>query len=123
MLETCASSDLAFLLIIYFLVIAGFNTNIGFLVSLPEKGKSLTVAKEALLRFDMDNQGTVFHNGVALTLLDAEQTITDASGRNPNLALLLSIDGKAPWQNVVLFTELAQKLSVSTFSFTMKEEQ
>ena len=119
--ETCASSDLAFLLIIYFLVIAGFNINMGFLMNLPERGSTRLVLRDDLMRFDMDGAGTIFYRGASLSLPAAEEEIRAAVEGNPNLAVILSIDGKAPWQQVVLFVELAQKLEVDTFSFNLRE--
>jgi len=117
--ETCAASDLAFLLIIYFLVIAGFNINTGFLVSLPERGAARIIPREDIMRFDMDAGGNIFYRGALMGLPSAEQEIRAAIAVNPGLAVLLSIDGKAPWQQVVHFVELAQKLQVQTFSFNM----
>jgi len=120
--ETCAASDLAFLLIIYFLVIAGFNVNIGFLVNLPERGSVRIIPREDLMRFDMDSGGTVFFQGQAVSIPAAEREIRAAIAENPGMAVVLSIDGKAPWQQVVFFVELAQKLQVQTFSFSMRGE-
>ena len=120
--ETCAASDLAFLLIIYFLVIAGFNVNVGFLVNLPERGASRIIPREDLMRFDMDSGGTLFYRGAAMSIPAAEREIRAAIAQNPNMAVVLSIDGKAPWQQVVFFVELAQELQVQTFSFNMREE-
>jgi biopolymer transport protein ExbD len=51
----------------------------------------------------------------------AEQEIRSALGANPNLAVVLTVDPQTPWQRVVSFVELAQKLRVDSFSFTMKE--
>jgi biopolymer transport protein ExbD len=121
--ETSASSDVAFLLIIYFLVIAGFNVNFGFLLNLPAKGATRVVLKNDLLRFDLDARGELSSNGRALTLAQAESGIRSAVGSRPGLAVLLSIDPAAPWQSVVSFVALAQKLNVESFSFKMKERQ
>ena len=119
-METCASSDLAFLLIIYFLVIAGFNINQGFLMNLPEKGSTRLILKDELMRFDMDSEGNIFYRDTALSISAAEEEIRAAVAAHPNMAVILSIDGAAPWQQVVLFVELAQKLRVEAFSFSMK---
>jgi biopolymer transport protein ExbD len=35
---------------------------------------------------------------------------------------MLTVDGDAPWQAVVSFVELAQRLEVESFSFTMKKD-
>jgi len=120
--ETAASSDLAFLLIIYFLVMAGFNINHGFLMNLPEKNSSRLILKEDLMRFEMDSAGAVYYQGRELNIAEAEREIRTARTGHPDLAVVLSIDGQAPWQYVVSFVELAQKLQVDSFSFNMREQ-
>ena len=120
--ESAASSDLAFILIIYFLVIAGFNINQGFLVNLPAKDTTRLVLKEELMRFEMDGFGKIYYEGASLDIRGVEREIGAAVAVYPNLAVVLSIDPKAPWQQVVYFVELAQKLQVGTFSFNMKEQ-
>ena len=119
--ESAASSDLAFLLIIYFLVIAGFNINQGFLMNLPAKDSTRLILKEELMRFEMDSAGSVSYEGEEISMAAAEREIGAAKEAYPNLAVVLSIDPKAPWQEVVSFVELAQKLQVMAFSFNMKE--
>jgi len=121
--ESSAASDVAFLLIIYFLVIAGFNINQGFLMNLPAKDSTRLILREELMRFEMDSSGAVFFNGEKLALSETEREIRQAIASYPNLAVILSIDGKAPWQQVVYFVELAQKLKVDSFSFNMRQEQ
>ena len=120
--ESSAASDVAFLLIIYFLVIAGFNINRGFLMNLPAKDSTRLILKDDLMRFEMDGGGNIFYQGSALSIPVAEQAIRAAVAGHPNLAVVLSIDAEAPWQQVVLFVELAQKLKVDSFSFNMREK-
>jgi biopolymer transport protein ExbD len=118
--ESSASSDVAFLLIIYFLVIAGFNVNQGFLMNLPAKDSRRLILKDDLLRFEMDALGVIFHNGNIIEPGAAERQIKTSSASHPNLAVVLTIDPKAPWQKVVSFVELAQRLEITAFSFGMK---
>jgi biopolymer transport protein ExbD len=120
--ETNASSDVAFLLIIYFIVIAGFNVNKGFLMTLPAKDSTRLILKDDLLRFDVDGAGNLFHQGALLSHAQAEREIRGAASSHPNLAVILTVDGAAPWQAVVSFVELAQRLEVESFSFTMKKD-
>jgi biopolymer transport protein ExbD len=117
-----ASSDIAFLLIIYFIVIAGFNVNKGFLMNLPAKDSSRLILKEDLLRFELDDTGSIIFQGNAVGRAEAERVIRAGISANPNIAVILSISPKAPWQQVVSFVESAQKLQIDSFSFTMKEE-
>ncbi|MDR2897294.1 MAG: biopolymer transporter ExbD [Spirochaetaceae bacterium] len=120
--ENSALSDLAFLLIIYFIVIAGFNVNKGFLMNLPVKDSMRLIPREELLRFELNGSGTLFLNEGEISLENAEQVIADAIAVKPNLAVLLLADANTSWQDVVNFVELAQRLEVDSFSFKMKEE-
>jgi len=120
-LETCAASDLAFLLIIYFLVIAGFNINKGFIMNLPAKDSTRMILREELLRFDLNENGEIVHSEETLDIRRARSLISAAQKANPNIAVIITIDGQARWQNVVSFVELAQSLNIDSFSFSMKK--
>ena len=120
--DNSALSDLAFLLIIYFIVIAGFNVNKGFLMNLPAKDSTRVVLKDDILRYELDGAGTIVSNGTPVDIRTAEQTIRSAAARNPNLALVLTVSPASPWQSVVSFVEVAQKLNVESFSFKMAVE-
>ncbi|MDR1318534.1 MAG: biopolymer transporter ExbD [Treponema sp.] len=120
--DSSASSDIAFLLIIYFIVIAGFNINKGFLMNLPAKDSTRLILRDDLLRFEMDGSGNILHSGEILDLPSAEELIRASVSSNPNMALILTIDPQAHWQPVVSFVELAQDLKIDSFSFSMKRE-
>jgi biopolymer transport protein ExbD len=119
--DSSAASDMAFLLIIYFIVIAGFNINKGFLMNLPNKDSTRLILKDDLLRFELDDQGELIFQNEKKDFSFAERTIRSAVASNPNLALILSIDPEASWQKVVSFVELAQDLKIDSFSFAMKK--
>ena len=121
-IETAASSDLAFILIIYFLVIAGFNINQGFLMNLPALESRRLILRENLLRFEMDGGGRIIYQGAEISISGAEREIGTAIAERPELAVVLSIDPKAPWQQVVYFVELAQTEKIDSFSFTMRKQ-
>ncbi|GHU30476.1 hypothetical protein FACS1894172_03830 [Spirochaetia bacterium] len=118
--DSSASSDIAFLLIIYFIVIAGFNVTKGFLMNLPSKDSTRLILKEDILRFELDASGSLRYNGEIIDVRTAETQIRSAVRGNPNLAVSLIVDPQSPWQGVVSFVELAQTLEVDSFSFTMK---
>jgi biopolymer transport protein ExbD len=120
--DSGASSDIAFLLIIYFMVIAGFNINRGFLMHLPAKDSTRTVKSEDLMRFELDDNGGILFRGAVLPPTETEQAIKSGLTSNANLAVMLLISPFTPWQHVVSFIEIAQRLSVDAFSFSMKED-
>jgi len=120
--DSSASSDIAFLLIIYFIVIAGFNINKGFLINLPNKDSTRLILKDDLLRFELDGDGNINYEEQVMGIRETEKLIARVQAENPNVAVLLSIDPQAQWQRVVSFVELAQDLKIDSFSFTMKKE-
>lgn len=120
--DSSASSDIAFLLIIYFIVIAGFNVNKGFLMTLPQKNSARLILKEDLLRFELDADGVIQYQGEPLTWDTAEREIRGMIRLHPNLAVAVSVSPRAPWQEVVSFVGLAQKLQVESFSFSLNPD-
>jgi biopolymer transport protein ExbD len=121
-LETAAASDLAFLLIIYFIVIAGFNINKGFLMNLPAKDSTRMILRDDLLRFEMDESGNIIHDERIVSITEAKSLVASAQNVNPNIAVILTIDPQARWQEVVSFVELAQQQKIDSFSFTMRKD-
>jgi biopolymer transport protein ExbD len=121
-LESSASSDIAFLLIIYFLVIAGFNITTGFFINLPAKDSTRLILKEDLIRFEMDGEGNISHNAEIIGIADAGNLISAARASNPDIAVMLTIDPQTLWQPVVTFVELAQDLRIEAFSFSMRKQ-
>jgi len=120
--ESSAASDVAFLLIIYFIVIAGFNINKGFLMNLPAKDSTRLILRDDLMRFEIDQDGYIVYEDEMVGIPEAENLIKSAQLQNPNIAVLLSVNPAAKWQRVVSFVELAQDLQIDSFSFTMMKE-
>ena len=121
-METCAASDMAFLLIIYFIVIAGFNINKGFLINLPAKDSTRLILKDDLVRFSINENGYIIHNSEYIDIAEAKNLIQSAQAANPQIAVMLTIDPRTVWQRVVTFVELAQDLQIDSFSFSMMKE-
>ena len=119
-LESCAASDLAFLLIIYFLVIAGFNINQGFIVTLPARDSTRLILTDDLLRFELNSSGEIIYDEEIINMANAKTLIQAAQRNNPDIAVIVTIDGQSMWQNVVSFVEVAQDLHIDAFSFSMK---
>ena len=52
-------NDLSFLLIIFFIVIAGFNVNKGFLLNLPSKEKPVVVNVDDIIKCSLLSDGSI----------------------------------------------------------------
>jgi biopolymer transport protein ExbD len=68
----------------------------------------------------MDSSGGIRYQGELVERSVVEQEIGAAATAHPNLAVVLSVDPRTPWQELVSFVELVQKLEITSFSFNMK---
>ncbi len=118
-----ALNDLSFLLIIYFLVIAGFNVNQGFLLDLPSQDKPRVVHKEDLLRLGVTESGDLTAHGKVLDREALTEIIIQSLTDHPNITVVLSIDPKAPYQKVVDVIHVVRTYQVQNFSFFMAEKK
>jgi len=116
-----ALNDLAFLLIIYFLVIAGFNTNMGFLLNLPAKNEPRIVQTEDLLRLTLAEGGNLMYREEALTSDNLDLILKENLKVHPNMTVQLSIDQSVPYQRFVDIIHIIRCREVENFSFTMKD--
>lgn len=116
-----ALNDLSFLLIIYFIVIAGFNINKGFLMNLPDRDKPRVVQKEEILRIRLAADGTLYSGEEPLTSPILEKKISEQLGQYPNSTVVLMIHPDTPYQEVVNVIHMVRVLHVENFSFLTEE--
>jgi biopolymer transport protein ExbD len=119
--DSATLSDLAFLLIIYFIVIAVFNANSGFLLGLPRKNSTKIVNSEELVRAELDSAGRLLYKGLPIESSRLETIIEETRRERPNLTFLLRVHPEAAYQRVVDVIDLVKKLKVDNFSFSMAE--
>ena len=115
-----ALNDLSFLLIIFFIVIAGFNVNKGFLLNLPSKDKPIVVNTNDILKCELDESGALFLDGQEIQMESLSQKIGDKLKSQPNMTFLLTINPETHYQKVIDVVSAVRKLKVENFSFRMK---
>ncbi|HOF01711.1 MAG TPA: biopolymer transporter ExbD [Spirochaetota bacterium] len=115
-------SDLAFLLIVFFIVIAMFNINKGFILGLPQKNSAKILNVKDILRINLNEKGEVFLKENVVPIEEVEREIKDILTINPNLTVLLKIHPDVNYQKVVSVVEAVRKLNVENFSFSMLRE-
>ncbi len=118
--DSGALSDIAFLLIIFFIVIAVFNVNLGFILGLPRPDSTKVVNTEDLVRARLAADGALSANGQPITTGGLEQLLTERLQVRPNMTLLLAIDPETPYQRVVDVVQIVRKTGVERFSFQME---
>lgn len=119
--ESGALSDLAFLLIIFFIVIAVFNVNTGFLMGLPRKNSTKILNVEDIVKVRLQRDGVLVHDGSQISLPELEVLVSGRLSLRPNMTLLLTISPEVPYQYVVEVVDFVRKKEVENFSFRMGE--
>lgn len=117
--ESGTLNDLSFLLIVFFIVIAGFNVNKGFLVNLPDASRPRIVQTEDLMRCALSAGGELTLDGNPMSDSELRDAILEKKAKWPNMTILLTIDPAAPWQSVVSVIHDVRSLKVENFSFRM----
>ncbi len=112
-------NDLSFLLIIFFIVIAGFNVNKGFLLNLPSKEKPVVVNVNDIIKCSVNSDGSISLDGKRVEVSELKDIISGKLKKWPNMTFLLTIDGEAPYQSVVNVIGEVKSLKVENFSFRM----
>lgn len=120
--DSGALSDLAFLLIVFFIVIAVFNINKGFILGLPQKGSTKIVNVEEIIKVSLDENNDLLYKDRKLTLDELKILVSDRLEIRPNMTFLLKIKPETAYQNVVNIVDMVRELDVENFSFAMIEE-
>lgn len=113
--------DLSFLLIIFFIVIAGFNVNKGFLLNLPSKEKPKIVHVDDLMKCNLKADGSLVIDGKNIDLKELSSIIEAKRTKWPNMTFLLQIEPETNYQVVIDVIYEIRNLNVENFSFRMIE--
>jgi len=117
--DSGALNDLSFLLIIFFIAIAGFNVNKGFLIDLPARDKPRVVRTDDLMKCGIDRTGGLSIDGRSASIPEMAAAIRNKQATHPNMTFLLVIDHETRYQSVVDVIHEVRRLEVENFSFRM----
>ncbi len=116
-----ALNDLSFLLIIFFIVIAGFNVNKGFLLKLPVKDKPRIVKTDDLMKCQLKSDGSILIDNKSMSLEELKTAISEKKAEWPNMTFLLLISPDTEYQSVVDIIYEIKQQKIENFSFKMTE--
>lgn len=120
--DSGALSDLAFLLIIFFIVIAVFNINKGIILGLPQKDSTKIINVSDIIKITLNENNQLIYEDKNINLNQIEEIIKDRLKVRPNMTFLLKISPEAKYQDVVSVVDTVLRLNVDNFSFSMIEE-
>jgi biopolymer transport protein ExbD len=120
--ESGALSDLAFLLIIFFIVTAVFTVNQGFMLGLPQKKSTRIVNINEIIKTILKSDNTLEYMDRQISLNDLEKILSGKLMEKPKTTLLLKINPEAEYQSVVNILNIVKKLDIANFSFNMSKD-
>ena len=109
-IPTASMADVAFLLIIFFLVTAIYSVTRGIQFSLPKKDEqALTAEPEAAVLIEIARDGTLTVDGRAMALGGLQGYLRPKLQRNPTKSVILQTSLDAPYHAMTdAFDELRQ---------------
>ena len=109
-IPTASMADVAFLLIIFFLVASFYSVTRGIQFSLPKHDEAaLTAEPEAAVLIEIASDSTLTVDGRAMALDGLQDYIRPRLERNPTKSVILQTSLEAPYQAMTdVFDELRQ---------------
>ncbi len=115
-----ASSDIAFLLIIFFMVTSGFIFKDGLQMVLPDKSKKPEVIKDQkITNVTIDSAGIISLNKKAITVELLKQELDSLIKSEPESIVLVKVDKEVPYQKVIEIVDLMKIVNVKRLSMKM----
>ncbi|MDC0598570.1 biopolymer transporter ExbD [Gammaproteobacteria bacterium] len=116
--------DVVFLLLIFFMVTTTFSRDTNLLINLPEASGEVVEAVSSQIDILIAQNGTYSVNGRGLvnsqleTLMNA---ITEASGGDTNLPLVITADANTTHQSVVTAMDAVSQLGFNKLNIATRE--
>ncbi len=120
-MDMTAMVDMAFLLLIFFMVTTVFRRPLAMEINMPEPGAKVQVAESTVLTvFVLRTDEIVTRMGkggsVNVTWADIEQTLRDAKTANDKLIVLVKVDPEARYERMVDMMDTLDDANVTRFS-------
>jgi biopolymer transport protein ExbD len=115
-------SDVAFLLLIFIMLVALINYRKEVKIDYPEARTALRTSDEKNLEIWIDLDGDVYLDGDPADLLTVENTIADLYRRAPDTRVHVIADRNTPYEKINNVLEIMQILQYRVVSFVVKNE-
>ncbi|MDR1277229.1 MAG: biopolymer transporter ExbD [Treponema sp.] len=115
-------SDVAFLLLIFIMLVALINYRREVKIDYPEANTALKTSAEKNLEIWIDRDGGVYLDGVPSALRNVEDTVADLYRRAPDTRLHIIADRNTPYEKINSVLEILQVLQYRVVSFVVKND-
>jgi biopolymer transport protein ExbD len=114
-------SDVAFLLLIFIMLVALINYRREVKIEYPEARGALRASAEKNLEIWVDRDGNLYLDGLPAALRDLEDTVADLYRRAPDTRLHIIADRNTAYEKINRVLEVLQILQYRVVSFVVKE--
>ncbi len=109
-IPTSSMSDIAFLLIVFFMTTSVFSRDKGLKLVLPEKGQEVKVASKNLVKIAINPQGEVFFGDQPVTLDQLPEKIKKKLAENPKYVILIKTNELAPYDKMIQVLDVVKSV-------------
>ncbi|MDR0316618.1 MAG: biopolymer transporter ExbD [Treponema sp.] len=121
--STNSLSDIAFLLLIFIMLVALINYRVEVKIDYPEAKTALRTASEKNLEVWIDRDGGVYLNGIDSNLLAFEQEISRLYRTAPDTRVHIIADRNTPYEKINAALEIMQVLQYRVVSFVVRNAE
>jgi biopolymer transport protein ExbD len=114
-------SDVAFLLLIFIMLVALINYRREVQIAYPEAETAKKTSAEKNMEIWIDRAGAVYLDGLPCTLGDVEIAVTDVYRTAPDTRLHIIADRDTPFEQVHRVLRVLQLLQYRVVSFVVKD--
>ncbi len=114
-------SDIAFLLLIFIMLISLMNYRKEIQISYPEAEYQEVTQADKNLEIWIDYSGIIYHEGQVINYADAEAIIADAVVSDPDIRIHILADKNTPYKYINDLIEVLKLLQHRVVSFVVKE--
>jgi biopolymer transport protein ExbD len=115
-------SDVAFLLLIFIMLVALINYRREVKIEYPEANTALRTSAEKNLEIWIDRDGGVYLDGDPAALRDVEDRVAELYRRAPDTRLHIIADRNTPYEKINGVLEILQILQYRVVSFVVKND-
>jgi biopolymer transport protein ExbD len=114
-------SDVAFLLLIFIMLVALINYRREVKIEYSEANTALRTSAKKNLEIWIDREGGIYLDGNPAALQDVEDTVAELYRRAPDTRLHIIADRNTPYEKINGILEILQILQYRVVSFVVKE--
>jgi biopolymer transport protein ExbD len=115
-------SDVAFLLLIFIMLVALINYRREVKIEYPEARTALRTSAEKNLEIWIDKTGAVYLDGVPSDLRGVDDTVADLYRNAPDTRIHIIADKNTPYEKINSVLEVLQLLQYRVVSFVVKND-